>query len=464
MIRALKTSTFLLLLLACRTGLWGQAQPAGQGGGLDAESRDQILDNILRELRERYVLPASVPQIEKELRTRSRSGAYDGALTPAKLAETLTEDLRKASGDWHMAVTHDPAKEARLLAAKAATGTIPQDLDPTPEEIEAARRNNFGFEKVERLAGNVVVLDVRAFVDLTLSRETAASALGFLASADAVILDLRQNAGGYINAEDFLMSHFFGPRPVELFSIYDRATNRTTRKFTLADIPGKRLERTDLFVLTSGRTASAGEAVALTLQRLGRATVVGERTIGAGHGYTEVPAGHGFVLAVPIFYQLDPRTGKGWEGIGVQPDLAVPADRALDIAHLEAVKRLAAKAPKADRRRQLGWLVPLLELKASGPKQVSPSWLQRYAGTYEGIEILLEQGRLYFLGASGIRRNLLAYSDSEFLIEDASVLPENQARVRFVADAQGAITELQLLVEVGALRRKPFSAPVLDVR
>lgn len=442
MTRAPKVSTVLLvLLLACPAALLGQ--------GLDAESCDRVLDNILRELRERYVLPASVPRIESELRTRSRSGAYDGAQAPAKLAEALTEDLRKASSDWHMSVVHDPAKEARLLAAKAATGSIPQDLDPTPEEIEAARRNNFGFRKVEMLLGNVGLLDIRAFVDLTLSRETAASALGFLANADAVILDLRQNPGGYINAEDFLMSHFFGPRPVELFSIYDRATNRTTRKFTLTELPGKRLERADLYVLTSGRTASAGEAVALTLQRLGRATVIGERTIGAGHGYTEVPVGHGFVLAVPIFYQLDPRTGKGWEGVGVQPDLAVPADRALDVAHLEAVKRLAAKTPEVERRRQLGWLVPLLELKASGPKQVAPSLLQRYAGSYEGIEILLEQGRLCFLGASGTRRNLFAYSDSEFLIEDASVLPENQARVRFVAGAEGAITELQLLVSDG---------------
>ena len=43
-------------------------------------------------------------------------------------------------------------------------------------------------------------------------------------------------------------------------------------------------------------------------------------------------------------------------------------------------------------------------------------------------------------GSSQPQRNLLAYSDSEFLIEDAPVLPENQARVRFVADAQGAVT------------------------
>ena len=56
--------------------------------------------------------------------------------------------------------------------------------------------NNFGFEKVERLPGNIGYLDLRAFMPPMFVGETAAAAMTFLANTDAVIVDLRQNGGG----------------------------------------------------------------------------------------------------------------------------------------------------------------------------------------------------------------------------------------------------------------------------
>jgi hypothetical protein len=79
------------------------------------------------------------------------------------------------------------------------------------------------------------------------------------------------------------------------------------------------------------------------------------------------------------------------------------------------------------------------------------SVLEGYTGKYDGgkIVVSLEEGQLYFLGASGVRRKLYALTDETFLIEDQSVTPENQARVRFVKSASGNITELLLLVADG---------------
>ena len=53
-----------------------------------------------------------------------------------------------------------------------------------------------------------------------------------------------------------------------------------------------------LFVLTSARTASAGEMLAYAARRAGVATIVGETTSGAGNGgrpYTIAPGLHLFV-------------------------------------------------------------------------------------------------------------------------------------------------------------------------
>ena len=42
--------------------------------------------------------------------------------------------------------------------------------------------------------------------------------------------------------------------------------------------------------------------------------------------------GVGYAAFVPVGRTFDPDTGKSWEGTGVTPDVAVPADKALDEA------------------------------------------------------------------------------------------------------------------------------------
>ena len=65
-----------------------------------------------------------------------------------------------------------------------------------------------------------------------------------------------------------------------------------------------------------------------------RATVVGERTAGAANSSRPVPVAHGFTLVVHFARVVSPVTGTNWEGVGVQPDVAVAPEVALDVAHL----------------------------------------------------------------------------------------------------------------------------------
>ena len=66
------------------------------------------------------------------------------------------------------------------------------------------------------MRGNVGYLNLRSFVDLNYSKETAVAAMNFLANTDAVIIDLRKNPVGFINIEIFLASYFYGVDPVVL--------------------------------------------------------------------------------------------------------------------------------------------------------------------------------------------------------------------------------------------------------
>lgn len=417
---------------------------------VDSNTRRKLVEAVIRELQVKYVAPERVKEIESYLRTKLQSGSYDKIDKPAQFAAALTEDLRTASKDTHLWVAYDPPLERALLATPATPSVDLLELPPTAEQQAGWRQSNFGFHKVEIMSGNVGYLDLRGFIDLNYSKEAAAAAMNFLANSDAVIIDLRKNPGGFINTENFLASYFYGVDPIELLSRYHREGDVTVKDWTLRDVPGKRMPNVDLFILTSAETASAGEGFSFILQQRKRAKIVGEKTAGAGYGNKETPIGDGFVFFVSIFRQFDSRTGRGWQGVGVTPDVVAPADRALSVAHSLAVKNLAGRIADEHRRQQLTWLAPLLELEAYGPKVISASVLESYAGKYDGgkIVISLDQGQLYFLGASGVRRRLLALSDDSFLIEDTSVPSEAQARARFMTNA-GVVTELRLLVSDG---------------
>jgi hypothetical protein len=416
---------------------------------VDDPERERVVEAIARQLEARYVLPEAVPRIVERLRTGLRAGEYANATTARAFARALAEALRTTGKDLHFEVFYDPERERELAAAGAATRKRLPEIAPTPERRAEMRRSNYGFRRVEILAGNVGYVDLRTFVDLKYSRGTAVATMALLAGSDAVIVDLRNNPGGHGNLVEFLVSYFFGDRPAELMSSYDRETGVTKRGRTLRTLPGRRLPDADVYVLTGPGTGSAAEAFAFTLQRTGRGRTVGERSAGAARGGGWVPLGGGLILFVPTFRGFDPRTGEDWEGVGVAPDLGAPVDRALEVAHVEAVKRLAAKAADPKWKSHLGWLVPLLELRASGPSPVPAESLASYAGSYDRATIRLEEARLSFIGASGVPRALHALSDGSFLIEDTSVPPENQARVRFVRDASGTVTGLELLAPDG---------------
>jgi hypothetical protein len=440
----------LILVLACSSRAASQTDKPPI---VDSQLRQRLVDNITRELQAKYVAPDKVKEIASYVRTKLQAGAYDKLKDANELASALTSDLRTASKDLHLLVTYNPALERALKNAPVLPSVELPELPPTPEQLTAQRQSNYNFRKLEIMSGNVGYLELRSFVDLNQSKDTAAGAMNFLANTDAVIIDLRRNPGGFVNLEIFLASYFYGVDPVELLSRYHREGDATVREWTLREVPGKRLQHVDLYILTSRETGSAGEGFSFILQQRQRAKIIGEQTSGAGYGNKEFPIGDGFVFYISTFRQFDPRTGRGWQEAGVKPDIAVPGERALSVAHFEAVKNLAEKTSDTRRKQQLSWLATLLQFDAQGPRQIAAAVLESYTGKYDGgkIVISLEQGQLYFLGASGVRRKLYALADETFLIDDQSVPPENQARVRFLKNAAGKITQLELMVADGRM-------------
>jgi C-terminal processing protease CtpA/Prc len=93
------------------------------------------------------------------------------------------------------------------------------------------------------------------------------------------------------------------------------------------------LTDTPVYILTSSTTQSAAEYFVYNLSMHNRVTVVGERTGGAQHSGTFREINGGFGIAIQeVPPPPSPFPVKGWEIIGVEPDVRVPGDMALRTA------------------------------------------------------------------------------------------------------------------------------------
>jgi C-terminal processing protease CtpA/Prc len=68
----------------------------------------------------------------------------------------------------------------------------------------------YGFERIERLSGNVGYLKFSGFADQEGGGAVAAGAMAFLANTDALIIDLRDNHGGGLDMFALLASYLTG--------------------------------------------------------------------------------------------------------------------------------------------------------------------------------------------------------------------------------------------------------------
>jgi retinol-binding protein 3 len=320
---------------------------------IDSATTNAVIKQALKSLDDDYVFPELAAKMGQAIRKRQASKEYAGIKTGQELAERLTKDLQAVSGDKHLRITCSTQK---LPKPPAGMGANPRREIP-PEMKERMQRMgqwiNGGYHKVERLPGNVGYLAVDGFPPVEAALEPAAAAMNFLANTDALIIDVRENHGGGPESVALLCSYFFDPKPVHLNDLYFRKGNRTKESWTRKEVAGKRYLGKDIYILTSGRTFSAGEEFVYDLQAQKRGVVVGETTGGGAHPGGLRPIGDHFAMFVPSGRAINPITKTDWEGTGVKPDVPVPADAALEKAHEIAIQKLLEKAKDEEARERI---------------------------------------------------------------------------------------------------------------
>jgi hypothetical protein len=279
--------------------------------------RAQAVESVAGILEERYPWPDTALMISAHLRARHGSGAYASVGTLPELAQALTRDIRSVHPDLHLAVRHGP-----MVPPSGAPGGV--------------------LERAERLDGDIGYLKLGMISGSGHAFASVADALKALDGTAAMILDLRGMPGGSGAMANFLISHFTPPGVLSL-AVQNPATGQTTHRYTLDEVPGPRRTDVPLYVLVDGRSASAAEDIPFVLQNLGRATIVGARTVGAGRNVQGFPGALGLTVLVSTTRVFDPATGREWERVGIEPDIATTSEDALAAA-LEHARAAAAAA------------------------------------------------------------------------------------------------------------------------
>lgn len=442
--RSLAFIAALGILFSC-----GHAHAAGTTAPTVVE-RGAAVDRLSALMVEGYVHPEKAAKVAADLSENKKS--LVAIQDPVAFAGAVEKRVKAITNDVHFSFEYRP--DSTFVDPPAA------DAGAEVEARDAARRRNYGFKKVELLDGAIGLIEIdQMFRVDSESGAKAAAALALVADAEAIVIDLRNNPGGSGSMNQFISSYFFEDGKVELLiRNVNRKERRDVQEWTQLYVPGSRMPDTPLYFLVNRGTGSAAEGFAYNLQALGRAKVVGQPTAGAAHSGSMESLPGKFVSFVPTGLTVNPKTKGNWEGGGVQPNVLVAADLALEkvqeLFWAEQTAKHPAGSPEAERAN---WALRFARARVN-PVVVSPEKLARYVGQYGADRrVFLEGGALFVERNGRSRSRLLPLDDTEFVAIDHLNYGLGNSRFTFETDPSGAVTNLK-----HRLRHAPMQVATFD--
>ncbi|MBI2054528.1 MAG: S41 family peptidase [Candidatus Sungbacteria bacterium] len=233
-----------------------------------------------------------------------------------KIGDTITADL-------------SVEEAVRLIRGPKGTKvklTIFRDNDGEPKEIFVTRDvivvPNI---KTELKPGGVFYIQLSHFSENSSSDFKKAVAEFQRSGSNKLILDLRNNPGGFLTAAVDIASWFLPAGDTVVTEHWSNSKDEVYRSKGY-----KVLESTPVVVLVNQGSASASEIVAGALRDKRGAKLVGEKTFGKGSVQELQDLAKGASLKITIAKWLTP-SGKSINESGLEPDFAVAATTTPDI-------------------------------------------------------------------------------------------------------------------------------------
>ena len=311
----LASSTMLGPLPAAVSATTVQQAPRHQSDF--AESLNQMADAIA----EQYPIEATAQKVANALRDGLASGTIETSDQDAFLKST-NKILWDTAHDLHLRLSTQEAIQKRVRRS-GGKGV------PTMRRVSrTAGSGPLGTTKIagEMLNDTVGLITISSAIYR--NPELFADALKLVRNANSIVIDLRGVPGGTVPGVRYFLSQFYNER-THLYSNVSRNFDEPREIWTEDTPVSENFNNTKLYILTSKRTASGAEAISFGLKNTGRATLIGEKTAGAGNGGAFLSVGSDLMLFLPTMQTISATTGKPWEGTGVVPHFEAAADDAL---------------------------------------------------------------------------------------------------------------------------------------
>jgi carboxyl-terminal processing protease len=300
--------------------------------------KDKAVEGATKGLVESLDDPYSsyLPADERKRLDEELSGRFDGigAILSEKDRRTEIVELIPGSpaekaglkaNDLILAVDDQPTEGlvldevvSKIRGPKDTTVTLLIERSGTDDPIVfKITRAKIQVKSVKsEMKGQVGYIDVSQFGDDTVEGVTEAVKSLKDKKAKAIILDLRNNPGGYLNSVPPIAGLFLPPSVI----VKEKYKSGKTDSLRSTSVPI--LPDTPLFILVNDSSASASEILAGALQDYDRATLIGEKTYGKGSVQDIIPLYGSAALRLTIAEWLTPKD-RAINKMGIEPDVVI---------------------------------------------------------------------------------------------------------------------------------------------
>lgn len=241
------------------------------------------------------------PAEKAGLKAKDRILEIDGLETSNLSLDYATSLIRGEKGtEITLLIQHEGEEEAREISIIREKINI-QSVEG---KIITSGENKIGYLKISN------------FNDDTLAGVKKLAASFNLSGLEGIIIDVRDNSGGYLETTVAVASEFIE----EGIILTEEFSNQETKAYSASGRPS--LNGYPLVVLINGGSASASEILAGALKDHGLATLVGEKSYGKGsvQEYESLPGGSS--LKITTAKWLTPQ-GNSIDQNGIEPDIEV---------------------------------------------------------------------------------------------------------------------------------------------
>ncbi len=193
-------------------------------------------------------------------------------------------------------------------------------------EVTLKKKNVLIDSVVSKEYGNVGYIQIQTF-SATTSKQVKDKINGFSKNIDSIVIDVRNNTGGYLSAA-YEIADYFVAKGKPIYQLKDKEGKVTTYKAksgVLRNFKG-------ISVLINEYSASASEVLTLALKESANATTIGIKSYGKGTVQETDTLSSGAMVKYTTAYWLSPN-GNSINTIGISPDIEEKnSDKQLDTA------------------------------------------------------------------------------------------------------------------------------------